>query len=64
MSSLERLSDDELRARLKEIDEDASVDVSSWTADFIETVVYTNAAATMSPKQRTKAREIIEKYGR
>lgn len=56
------MSDQELRAALKRIDEDEAVDVTKWEANFIESVVYTYAGP-LSPKQRDVAEKIIDKYG-
>jgi len=56
------MSDQEIREALKRIDEDDSIDVTSWEAGFIETVVYKFRGA-LSPKQRDAAEKIIEKYG-
>lgn len=60
-----QIPDDELRKLLKEIDEDPNVDVSSFAADFIESVVYGDQRLrTLTERQRLKAKEIIDRYGR
>lgn len=56
------MNDEQLRAALRKIDEDDSVDVTSWEANFIESVVY-RYNGPLSPKQRDVAEKIIEKYG-
>jgi len=55
------MSDAEIRERLQDIDEDDDIDVSSWEAGFIESVVY-RYKGPLSDAQREKARQIIEKY--
>jgi len=55
------MDDEELREELKSIDVSEFVTVSSWEADFIESVVY-EYEGPLSDEQRDKAEEIIEKY--
>jgi hypothetical protein len=52
--------DDDLRERLKELDE-ADVDVSEWVAGFIESVAF--GSFPLSAAQREKALEIVEEHG-
>lgn len=54
-------SDDNLRDRLKELDESDDHEVTSWEAGFIETVVY-NWSGDLSEKQRETALKILDKY--
>ena len=54
--------DEELRDKLKEIDELEEVDVSTWEAEFIESVVYKNKDWPLTSKQREVARQMIERY--
>ncbi|XZE35357.1 hypothetical protein SH501x_000847 [Pirellulaceae bacterium SH501] len=54
-------TDEDLRASLKEIDE-SDCDVTGFEALFIESVLYKSNLA-MTPKQRSVAKQIIEKYG-
>lgn len=56
------MNDQEIRRRLKLIDDDDAVDVTRWEADFIESVVY-KYNGPLSDKQRDAAEKIIEKYG-
>lgn len=56
------MNDQEIRRRLKLIDEDDAVDVTRWEADFIESVVY-RYSGPLSDKQRAVAEKIIDKYG-
>lgn len=48
---------------LKEIDDDESVDVTEWEADFIENVVF-KWDGPLSKSQVITAENIIDKYGR
>jgi len=56
------MNDEEIRRRLKLIDDDDAVDVTRWEADFIESVVY-KYNGPLSDQQRAAAEKIIEKYG-
>lgn len=61
MSPSGKLNDTEIREQLKAIDEDDDVDVTSWEADFIDSIVYQYKGWLTAP-QRTTAIKIIEKY--
>ena len=52
-------TDEEIRSELKSIDA-GDHDVSTWTANFIESIVY-EYKGPLSDKQRAKAMEIIQK---
>jgi len=54
------MTDAEIRERLRAIDESDMVDVDSWEAGFIKSMVY--AFVQMSEKQRAIALEMIERY--
>lgn len=56
-----RDEDEEIRAKLREIDEDDDIDVSAWEAEFLESILHKHRG-TLSEKQRLSARKIIEKY--
>ena len=51
----------ELIERLKEIDESDDIEVTSWEAEFLESMVY-GGVARMSTKQRAVARRMIDQY--
>ena len=53
------MTDSEILERLEAIDEGDS-DVTQWEAKFLNTVL---GQKTLSPKQRSIALEMIEKYG-
>ncbi len=59
----EEMTDSELRDALREIDDDDNQDVTTFEADFINSVCFKNASRHLSDKQREVARQIIEKYG-
>jgi hypothetical protein len=50
-----------LRDRLKEIDESASVEVTSWESHFLENVLYI-WTGRLTDAQRKTARCMIDKY--
>lgn len=54
------MTDSEIIARLKEIDE-GDADVTAWEAEFLSTVL---GQTTLSGKQRAVAMNMIEKYWR
>ena len=54
-------SDENLRNRLKELDESEDTDVSTFAAGFIESLVY-KYDGPLSEKQREKAKEILDEY--
>ena len=58
--SYEGLTDEQLREYLKEVDE-GDEEVNTFEAGFIDTVAY-KYSGPLSPKQRTTAIQIIEKY--
>lgn len=58
--SYEGLTDEQLREYLKEVDE-GDEEVNAFEAGFIDTVVY-KYSGPLSPKRRTTAIQIIEKY--
>jgi len=53
-------SNDELVQSLKEIDERDDIDVTSWEADFLDTVI--NQWPPLSSKQRDVACLMIDQY--
>ncbi len=57
------MTDQEIRDRLRDID-DGDQDVTSWEADFIESVAYRqdDALRPLTPAQRKSAEQMIEKY--
>ena len=46
------------------INEDEDIDVDSWEAGFLESVVFRQGGKRMTGLQRNKALEILEKYER
>lgn len=60
-SGMTRDEDEELRHELKKVDEDSSIDVTRWEADFLESVLHQQVGA-LSEKQRDAAKKIIRKY--
>jgi hypothetical protein len=54
-------SDENLRDRLKQLDESEDTDVSSFAAGFIESLVY-KYHGPLSEAQREKAKEILDEY--
>jgi len=54
-------SDDNIKDRLKELDESDEHTVTSWEANFIETVVY-NWNGELTEGQRQSGLQILEKY--
>jgi len=56
-------SDARLRERLTKLDQDDDVTVSSWEADFIESVCFKKKNSQLSEKQRDLAEKILAKYG-
>ena len=61
MDRSKEMSDEEIRAELRAIDESDNVDTSDYETGFIESLVYINKRP-LTEKQRTKALEIIENY--
>ncbi len=55
------MNDDQLRDKLEEIDNDDAIDVDTWEAKFIESVVY-RQRGPMSDSQRKAAERIITRY--
>ena len=55
------MTDEELREELRDLDVSEHVEMDSYEADFIESVVY-QYKGTLSDKQRKLAERIIEKY--
>lgn len=60
MDDPEEMSDAQLRAALREVDE-SDHDVSKWEAEFLQSIVY-DYQGSLSQKQRTSAIKIIQKY--
>lgn len=58
------MTDDEIIAGLKSIDEDDDVEVTDWEADFLDSVKKMPKPRRLSEKQRAVAIRMIEKYGR
>jgi hypothetical protein len=56
-----QMTDDEIRAELKAIDESEDVDVTKFEASFIETAVY-KWKGPYSERQRQCGLQIIGKY--
>jgi len=56
------MTDQEIREALEDIDCDENVTVTSWEAEFIDSVVYKYKGPLSGP-QRKSAEQIIEKYG-
>lgn len=61
MDRSKEMTDDEIRAELKAIDESDNVDTSDYETGFIESLVYINKRP-LTEKQRAKALEIIDQY--
>lgn len=59
--SLDSLSDQDLRDRLKTIDESTDVDVTGWEGEFLDNVVY-KQQGRLTTKQRETALKILEQY--
>lgn len=57
----DEITDDEIRSRLKDLDE-ADVRVTTWEANFIESVLY-KFKGRLSDRQRATAATMFEKYG-
>ncbi len=55
------MNDKEIRDRLVALDEDEDTQVTSWVAEFIENLAFSNR--TLSELQRSKAEEILQDYG-
>lgn len=55
------VSDADIRARLKELDE-SDHEVSSWEAAFIESVLF-RQTGSLTDSQRNKALQILDDYG-
>ncbi len=55
------LSDSEIIDRLTDLDRDDDIEVTSWEADFLESVLYRQKG--ISPRQREVALEMLDKYG-
>lgn len=58
------MTDDEIIAGLKSIDEDEDVDVTDWEADFLDRIKKMPKPRRLTEKQRDAAIRMIEKYGR
>lgn len=56
----------ELRARLQELDEDEDITVTSWEAEFLETILHGTWANAfqLTNRQVETAEKILEKYGK
>ena len=57
------MESDTLRLALKEIDENDEIDVTSWEAGFIESVLYGSYKGPLSEKQRSTILSMCEQYG-
>jgi hypothetical protein len=57
------VNDDEILDALRELDEDEDVTVTSWEAEFIESVVF-KGNGRLTQRQGEKALEILSRYGR
>ena len=60
-SSFRKSSDDKLREQLREIDENEDLEVTSFEASFLESVLF-KYSGPLSEKQRAVARDMIERY--
>ena len=56
------MTDDEIVAGLKEIDESEDIDVDEWEAGFLDSVKKMPKPRHLSPKQRAAAERMIDKY--
>ncbi|MFO0940115.1 MAG: hypothetical protein U0930_05045 [Pirellulales bacterium] len=56
-----KVTDQEIRDRLVELD-NSDKTVDSWTATFIDSIVF-RFKGPLSEKQRSKALEILERFG-
>lgn len=56
-----KFDDESIKAELTEIDNDPTIDVESWEADFIETVLF-KWEGQLTARQTSTAANIIEKY--
>lgn len=54
------MTDQELREALHEIDESDDINVTSWEAEFIESVAF--QSFNLSLKQRATIEKMIERY--
>lgn len=59
--SMTRDEDVEIRDKLRQIDNDSSIDVSAWEADFLESILH-KQTGPLSEKQRIAANKMIDKY--
>lgn len=57
------MSDDEIRSALREIDSNEEITVTSFEADFLESVLFKFPHRPLSEKQRAVAQQILERYG-
>lgn len=55
------MDDEAIRNSLRDIDEDEDINVSSWEAGFLDSVLY-KYEGPLSEAQRKIANQIIEKY--
>jgi hypothetical protein len=55
--------DETIKKELKAIDEDDTVTVESWEANFIESIVY-KQTYSLTARQTSTALDIIERYER
>ncbi len=58
---MRHLSDEEIRDELIDIDRDEDVEVTSWEANFFESILY-KYDGPLSPRQREAALRIMERY--
>jgi len=57
------LSDSQLMDMLHDVDEDDDVDVTSWEAEFIDSIFKQyDKYGRLTEKQRAKVLEIVEEY--
>ena len=62
MSRLTGLTNAELIEELRELDQREDIDVSRWEATFMESMFASHKFAALTPNERAKTIEIIEKY--
>jgi len=59
---IKEVRDEELRVRLHELDNNDNINVTSWEANFIESILYTNKDRKLTDKQKTTIKDLLSKY--
>lgn len=57
------MTDEEIRERLMEVDQDDDIEVTSWEADFLQNILG-EWEGHLTPRQRESAEKILDKYGK